>query len=145
MLALSFLMMSSVTGDLNPRPEPIKIMALGDSITQGVGRYWWRSKSKGGSSYRKQLQTLLNGQGYQFDFVGSQDRAWLYNGFESGFDPDHEGHFGWRIDEILNGREGGFKFGKAGRSGRLTRWLVHNVPDVTLLHLGTNDLFQNQC
>jgi len=51
------------------------------------------------------------------------------------FDQDHEGHWGWRTDEILNGRLA---------AGSLTEWLDYYTPDVVLIHLGTNDVYQNQ-
>ncbi len=57
---------------------------------------------------------------YDFDFVGSQ--------FDGSFpDPNHEGHDGWRADQILTSIGG---------------WLVAYQPDVVLLHIGTNDITQ---
>ena len=45
------------------------------------------------------------------------------------FDHDHEGHWGWRVDEIL---------------GDIHRWAEEYQPDVVLVHLGSNDVFQRQ-
>jgi hypothetical protein len=54
-----------------------------------------------------------------------------YEGFT--FDPDHEGHWGWEANEILNGRPG---------EGRLADWLLSYAPDIVLMHLGTNDVLR---
>jgi lysophospholipase L1-like esterase len=45
------------------------------------------------------------------------------------FDSDHEGHAGWRADEIV---------------ARLPKWLKSYTPDIVLLHIGTNDVSDNQ-
>lgn len=104
----------------------IKIMTLGDSITQA---------ENGQNSYRKALWEKLTASGYDVDFVGSENRNKDNNNFEdSNFDPDHEGHWGWRIDEIINGRGG---------EGKLADWLTGYTPDVALIHLGSNDAIQN--
>ena len=104
----------------------IKIMTLGDSITQA---------ENGQNSYRKELWEQLTVAGYNVDFVGSENRNKDNNNFEDGsFNPDHEGHWGWRIDEIINGRGG---------EGKLSDWLTGYTPDVVLIHLGSNDAIQN--
>ena len=104
----------------------IKIMTLGDSITQA---------ENGQNSYRKELWEQLTVAGYNVDFVGSENRNKDNNNFEDrSFDPDHEGHWGWRIDEIINGRGG---------QGKLSDWLTGYTPDVALIHLGSNDAIQN--
>ena len=52
----------------------------------------------------------------------------------SDFDPDHDGHPGWRADDIVNGRDG---------EGKLADWLVAEEPNIVLLHIGTNDISGN--
>ncbi len=107
------------TDDSNP---PIKIMLLGDSITQGDSNH---------RSYRYFLwQKLLDVQA-NVDLIGSMRENYNgspewpdYRGVE--FDRDHEGHWGWRIDELLEKIDG---------------WLKKNQPDVVLLHIGSNDVF----
>ena len=42
---------------------------------------------------------------------------------------DHEGHWGWRTDEVL---------------AKIDGWVKKASPDIVLLHLGTNDIFQKQ-
>jgi lysophospholipase L1-like esterase len=100
----------------------VKIMPLGDSITKGTGSaYNW--------GYREPLYvSLINGD-YSFDFVGG-----LTDG--SFAEPNHEGHYGWRADEILNGRI------SEPAAGKLASWLPVSQPDVILLHIGTNDITQ---
>src|SRR3954451_5402213 len=64
----------------------VKIMPLGDSITDGYN-------VPGG--YRINLWQRLAAGGDTTDFVGSG-----FNGPASLGDHDHEGHSGWRIDQI---------------------------------------------
>jgi hypothetical protein len=117
--------------------ETYRILPLGDSITQAeINR----------ASYRYPLWKKLVDSGIQFDFVGSlkkqQDRYSKgtppqpdYKGLE--FDRDHEGHFGWNINEIIDGR--GFDNGSG--SGKLEGWVEDYDADIALIHLGTNDAF----
>jgi lysophospholipase L1-like esterase len=92
----------------------VRVMPLGDSITDGFN-------VPGG--YRIDLwQSLVNG-GHTVDFVGSQS-----NGPGSLGDRDHEGHSGWRIDQI---------------DANIVSWLQQFTPRTVLLHIGTNDMFQN--
>ena len=56
------------------------------------------------------------------DFVGSQD-----SGPRSLPDREHEGHPGWRIDQI---------------AGSMAPWLLRERPDIVLLLIGTNDVVQ---
>ncbi|MGW3962603.1 ricin-type beta-trefoil lectin domain protein [Amycolatopsis sp. NPDC005003] len=92
----------------------IRVMPLGDSITEGT-------QVPGG--YRIGLWQRVTAGGYQVDFVGSQ-----FNGPASLGDHDHEGHPGWRIDQI---------------DANITGWLRTSSPHTVLLHIGTNDILQN--
>ncbi len=98
------------------------ILPLGDSITQSNNTHL---------SYRYPLWEDLLEAGYEFDFIGSTNTN--FSGSPTypnpAFDRDHEGHWGWRVDEI-NAQMGG--------------WLASYTPDVVLMHLGTNDAFQGQ-
>ena len=96
----------------------IKIMPLGDSITQGIHI---NSKNIG---YRRDLYNLLKSNGYQIDLVGS-----MHDGSVSDFDKDHEGHGGYRADQIRDS---------------VYYWLNLNPPDIILLHVGTNDISQKE-
>jgi uncharacterized repeat protein (TIGR01451 family) len=115
----------SATTLIQPSGSTVRILPLGDSFTRGTGKH---------PSYRYPLWVKLIDAGVDFDFVGSQ------NSNESGnpvfadhngqsFDSDHEGHAGWRADEIV---------------ARLPKWLNSYTPDIVLLHIGTNDVSDNQ-
>ncbi|WP_327048572.1 lectin [Microbispora sp. NBC_01189] len=92
----------------------VRVMPLGDSITEGT-------QVPGG--YRIGLWQRLASGRYTTDFVGSQ-----YNGPGNLGDHDHEGHPGWRIDQI---------------DANITGWLRTYTPRTVLLHIGTNDVLQN--
>ncbi|WP_426502373.1 ricin-type beta-trefoil lectin domain protein [Dactylosporangium sp. McL0621] len=92
----------------------VRVMPLGDSITEGT-------QVPGG--YRIGLWQRLAAGGYRIDFVGSQ-----FNGPSSLGDHDHEGHPGWRIDQV---------------DANIAGWLRTSGPRTVLLHLGTNDVLQN--
>jgi len=98
----------------------VKIMPLGDSITES---------SKDQNSYRFYLWHSLIDKGYHPNFVGSQEGVGHGLPANPDFDMDHEGHSGWRADEILNHIQG---------------WATSTSPDVVLLHIGTNDICQEQ-
>jgi len=87
-------------------PANWTVLPLGDSITLGVA-------STDGTGYRGPLHALLP----TLTFVGSQGAAPLL----------HEGHSGWRIDQLL-----------AIAPGILTTFR----PAFVLLHAGTNDTVQ---
>ena len=110
-----------------------KIMPLGDSITQGIASGVADEAFQ--VSYRKALWDKLKAAGYVINenvFFGT-----LFSG-ESvpDFDPDHEGHPGWRADEIVAGRTGSGE-------GKLADWLIAGEPNIVLLHIGTNDISGN--
>ena len=96
-----------------------RIMPLGDSITQGAASGEPNEDLQ--ASYRLVLWDLLADAGYDVDFVGSLNSGWAIEDF----DPHHEGHPGWRDDEIAD---------------NIYTWLVSNPADIILLHIGTNDL-----
>ena len=95
---------------LTPLPARVRILPLGDSLTYGIG-------SSTRTGYRTDLLARLTAAGVEADLVGSQ-----HNG--RGPDLDHEGHPGWRIDQI---------------SAQIDTWMVDSRPDVVLLDIGTND------
>ncbi|MGH2565850.1 MAG: SGNH/GDSL hydrolase family protein, partial [Ginsengibacter sp.] len=53
------------------------------------------------------------------------------------FDMDNEGHAGWRFDNFFNPPD----WDKSD-SGNLKTWLQIYTPDIVLMELGTNDVFQ---
>ncbi|HNV88042.1 MAG TPA: hypothetical protein PKL53_03665 [Methylotenera sp.] len=68
--------------------KQLKIVAIGDSITQGGGK-------PDEYTYRLPLSKLLKDAGYNVDFIGTQ-RSGLDKSFKwpAGFDNDHEGFYG---------------------------------------------------
>ncbi|MFI1188194.1 FG-GAP-like repeat-containing protein [Streptomyces californicus] len=92
----------------------LAVMPLGDSITEGAG-------STTRSSYRAALWNKLGGHASTLDFVGSLQHGELP-------DRDHEGHSGWRIDQL---------------QANIATWLPAARPNVVLLHIGTNDMNRN--
>jgi lysophospholipase L1-like esterase len=92
----------------------LTVMPLGDSITDGLN-------NTGG--YRSDLFQAFTVDGRYVDFVGSQ-----VSGPAQLRDQDHEGHPGWRIDQL---------------DAAVTGWMTTYQPDVVLLHIGTNDVIQN--
>ncbi|ANZ43393.1 SGNH hydrolase [Lentzea guizhouensis] len=91
--------------------DPVRVMPLGDSITQGG--------SIGG--YRLDLGTKLRAAGRTVDFVGS-----LADGPSSMPDRNHEGHPGWTIAQV---------------DANVVNWLRTYTPRTVLLHIGTNDMY----
>jgi lysophospholipase L1-like esterase len=103
---------------------PIRIMLLGDSITNGTGRR---------SGYRARLHADLKAAGHNVDFVGS-----LQSNPSPGLkDLDHEGHPGFNIDNIANGWRS---------SAGIDVWLGPKGydPDIILLMIGTNDVIEDR-
>lgn len=95
------------------RGRELKIMPLGDSITDGYN-------VPGG--YRINLWTHLHERGYRVNFVGTQS-----NGPAELPDRQHQGHSGWRIDEVER---------------QVVGWLQQTQPEIVLLIIGTNDVVQ---
>lgn len=104
---------------------PIKILCIGDSITQG-GR-----REREEWTYRLPLQRLLHEQGLRYDFVGAEtvglhpEVTWPEPLPGVAFDPAHEGHYGWETAAVRD---------------RLQSVIsTIEAPDLALIHLGTND------
>ena len=100
----------------------LTVMPIGDSNTFGYGDAGVGSTE----GYRMPLDQLMQQSGIQIQYVGGEvdTRASGYG------NNHHEGHIGWTIDDIINGRDG-----KSPMS-----WLYAIQPDVVLLMIGTNDL-----
>jgi len=89
----------------------VKIMPLGDSITDGYN-------VAGG--YRNWLWQHFYNDSYHVDFVGSQS-----NGPGTLGDRDHQGHTGYFIHQL---------------DSSVTSWVADAQPRTVLLHVGTNDM-----
>jgi lysophospholipase L1-like esterase len=117
LVAVAMMCVTVAASPLPPDDESnggVRLMPLGDSITDGFG-------TPGG--YRPGLWRLIEGGGGRVDFVGS-----MRNGPARLGDHGHEGHSGYRIDQ-LDAYIGG--------------WLRAARPRTVLLHIGTNDIVQN--
>jgi hypothetical protein len=132
LFGVALISLSKKSTAVSSRSGPLRILPLGNSITQ-ADRYR--------RSYRYNLWLKLIDAGIDFDLVGSINSnhkgnpIWPdYKGHS--FDSDHEGHYGWRADEIVNGA--------GGKSNKLSEWLKDYTPDIVLMHLGTNDICQHQ-
>lgn len=96
---------------------PVRVMPLGDSITGGPG------------CWRAMLWDRLQRNGFtNVDFVGTLPGGGC--GL-TGWDGDNEGHGGYQATGIAN-------------QNQLPGWLAATDPDVVLMHLGTNDVWNNQ-
>lgn len=108
-------------------PRTLKILPLGDSITFG--------EVKGEnyeSGYRKPLEAML------LEATGGSKAAQLKNGKhlpaikivgtqEDPYHRHHDGYSGWRLDNI---------------DSIIERIMPATKPDIILMHLGTNDVYQ---
>ena len=112
--------LESAPPEITESEQVIRIMPLGDSITQADSNH---------SSYRRPLWKLLHQAGYEVDFVGSKQDHFGGPAPYTDFDPDHEGHWGWRTDQVLV---------------HINDWVRTMQPDIVLIHLGTNDLRAGQ-
>lgn len=95
--------------------EHLRIMPLGDSITCGYGGTPDISYRQALASYVTEVQQI-----WTASYVGSQDSP-------AG---RHEGHAGWRLDEL---------------TPHVPEWMATAEPDVVLLHAGVNDARAGAC
>ena len=99
-----------------------RILPLGDSITQADQDH---------ASYRRPLWKKLKEAGYTVDFAGSLSTNFQKAGHlevqppYNDFDIDHEGHFGWRADQLADS---------------LPRWIKGYMPDIVIMQAGHNDM-----
>jgi len=108
--------------------QTTNILCLGNSITNGVDTF---------NSYRRDLWQMLHAGNYNFDFIGSWSKHHM--GTEvlvPDFDMDNEGHSGWNFQDILKPPSWD------SARGNLHEWIKTYTPDIVLIELGTNDVFQ---
>lgn len=100
--------------------EPCRILPFGDSITDGVG-------VTGGGSYRIELFSKALEAGKDITFTGGQmNGPQMVDGVP--FPRRHEGHSGWRIAQL---------------QPLIPEPAFDPLPHIVLLHIGTNDIAQN--
>ncbi len=111
------------------RNSVIRVMALGDSITAGVGAYGSHIDDGG---YRGALAKLLAKNGYRVKFVGSR------NDYSAAIDDRaHEGWPGYVLRSFPSDPGPGQLY------GALVRKAIRRYePDLILLMAGTNDLLR---
>ncbi|MCF6243644.1 MAG: GDSL-type esterase/lipase family protein [Sulfurovum sp.] len=119
---------------------PIRIMALGDSITEGISEIPQNpdkniseypkingqinlTKVKDRIGYRGRLWDLLKADGYEIDYVGSRSSGSSYANYTPNFDTDHEGYGGFNTAQLLMKISSNLK-----------------SADIILLQIGTNDI-----
>ncbi|MFM9072982.1 MAG: hypothetical protein ACKOOC_06240 [Cyanobium sp.] len=130
----------------NAQRQKLRIMPMGDSITEGVG-------APGG--YRQPLYDALTGKGYDVDFVGSKRTSG-----DPTREPNHWGISGVGIaatDAIIGGRSYVSLQANEGPNGAVRKGLLSEIPkaispkyfsrdrnttNVLLLMAGTNDVVQ---
>ena len=133
--------MAAATTTAPERCPPIRVMPLGDSITEGFDI---------DTSYRRYLQDFLIADGIDFDFVGSHGRtivtppdggptwgivSWQKD-YAGGYDIDFEGHGGWQAGRTIS--EVGY--GDFMLAQQIGFDLPAYNPHVVLLMIGINDL-----
>lgn len=108
--------------------KTVNILCLGNSITNGTDKY---------NSYRRHLWQLLHAGKYNVDMIGSWSKHHMGGDVPNpDFDMDHEGHSGWTLQHMFNPPDWDTA------RGSINKWLQVYRPDIVLLELGTNDVFQ---
>ena len=111
--------------------EPIKIMCIGDSITDGYGVP---------GSYRKFLYHSLTEKGFKIDMVGSKSGTiTIYTNETSGetfeYDDDNTGYSTYTI-KAYTGRNGIYET-------LVDTNCLSKKPDIVILQIGTNNIIDN--
>ena len=114
-------------------PGGRRILVLGSSSVEGNATR---------NSFRRPLDSLLRSAGYNVNFIGTKNQNSGSTPPTPDFDRDHEGYGGYRADEVLNGRTGQLSLaarlaGNSADGDALT-------PDIAVLYVGHNDIFQGQ-
>jgi lysophospholipase L1-like esterase len=102
-------------GNVAQAATPVRIMALGDSITGSPG--CWRALL---------WQRLVNNGITNIDFVGTlppQGCGFTYDG-------ENEGHGGFLVTNVAS-------------QNQLVGWLSATNPNIVMMHFGTNDVWSN--
>ena len=128
----SYKLSPNIFQSLKDNENPIKIMCVGDSITDGYGVP---------GSYRKFLYNGLTKKGYKIDMVGSKKGySTTYTNEASGetfeYDDDNTGYSTFTI-KSYNGRSGIYE------TLVETKCLSEQQPDIVILQIGTNNVIDN--
>lgn len=144
-VAASFATLQTVQPEpVTAEEAPVKIMAMGDSITDGY--------INGDNGYRKYFCYDLQQNGItNFDMVGaknswSNEATYDWNGTPITYDPAHSGYSGYAIQKI-GSRQGlqetifDVTYTTDAASGNM---MEAYQPDVIMLQIGTNDILDAQ-
>ena len=127
--AVTAAMSLSVPAMPSAADDTVRIMCIGDSITDGYGV---------GGSYRKFLYHNLTEAGYSIDMVGAKGGGWTptytdeVTGESFSYDDENTGYSGYAI-KAYDGRSGIYE------TLQETDCLSQD-PDVVILQIGTNDV-----
>ena len=130
-LSLSAVCSSVSCASAESTEKKVRIMPIGDSITDG---YW----EQGG--YRKYMSYALSKKGFDFiDIVGSKgadSETFEYNGEQVTYDGNHTGYSGYAIQymDTTETRQGILETLQDGN------YIKSCNPDIVLLQIGTNDV-----
>jgi lysophospholipase L1-like esterase len=124
-----FIILSFCASTPESESETIRIVFIGDSITQGQTS----RGADGGYSFRYWLWKMLIDVELDFDFVGSMNSSYGGSGNPGWpdykghtFDRDHEGHWNWSTKSILF---------------ELSDWLEDYTADLAVIHIGHIDMW----
>jgi lysophospholipase L1-like esterase len=122
----------------NAAPPPVRVYPLGDSITFG-----WTPDPGSPGGYRTFLDAALTHADVPHLLVGSST-ANATTTLSMNGQAHHDGHNGYRIEQVdadLDGLAGAYDDdGGSWLTGTAARGPI--VPDIVIVHLGTNDLIQ---
>jgi acyl-CoA thioesterase-1 len=124
-----------------PAPVILKIMPFGDSITTSVSNTSIHSTPvKAEASYRYWLDHDLHAALIPFVFIGTQINNYGGPPKYPDFDHHNEGHSAYSAIDFLNKSDPYYIDTILSANSYGTSTL--NIPDILLMHLGTNDLGQ---
>jgi lysophospholipase L1-like esterase len=106
--------------------DACKILPFGDSITHGL-------QSSDSAGYRSQLFKLVVAANQNITFTGSQSSGPATVSGKT-FPKNHEGRDGWTVDP------GYSTYGSGGISSLVPSPAFNTIPNIVLLHIGTNDI-----
>ena len=115
------------TSGMFPAGTTTRVMAVGDSLTQGQG-------AEGTGGYRLKLWNKMRANGLQFLPVGPNDQPPYSDNGDHYYRSKWAGFGGWQMGDIA----GTGQYNTTGKA--ITQWIADHNPQVLLLMIGTNDL-----
>ncbi len=123
---------ASLTGSTSTTADPVRILLVGDSMTQ---------ESSGDWTWRYRLAQHLDEHGVPYDLVGPRDDLWEYveahdgsqDYVDPGFDRDHAARWGVHLESMDQDPPVGIGYS-------IAELVAEYHPDVVVEMLGVNDL-----